>query len=88
MEPVLCKKPQLKAVDLNLGENAASSRGFTLPVSAPSDIEDKHISALAQGGISLPSRDAGVCVQMRFGDMSLLVKLILVNLVQSNDAGT
>ncbi|KAF2978277.1 hypothetical protein EK904_001711 [Melospiza melodia maxima] len=33
-------------------------------------------------------RDAGVCVQMGFGDMSLLVKLILVNLVQSNDAGT
>lgn len=40
------------------------------------------------GGISLPSRDAGVCVQMGFGDTSLLVKLILVNLVQSNDAGT
>lgn len=39
-------------------------------------------------GISLPGRDVGVCVQMGFGDMSLLVKLILVNLVLSNDAST
>lgn len=39
-------------------------------------------------GISLPGRDVGVCLQMGFGDMSLLVKLILVNLVLSNDAST
>lgn len=62
MEPVLCKKPQLKAVDLNLGENAASSRGFTLPVSAPSDIEDKPISALAHGWyFSSQQRCRGLC---------------------------
>lgn len=29
MEPALCKKPQFKAVDLNLGESAASPGDFT-----------------------------------------------------------
>lgn len=88
MEPALCKKPQFKAGDLNLAEGATSSRGFTLPVSAPSDIKDKHISALANGWhFSSQQRCRGLCAD-GFATVSLLVKLILVNLVWSNDART
>lgn len=57
-------------------------------MSAPSDSQDKHISALANGWYFFSQqRCRGLCAD-RFGNMSLLVKLILVNLVQSNDAGT
>lgn len=62
MEPALCKKPQFKAVDLNLGESAASPGDFTPPVSAPSDIKDKHIFALPSGWyFSSWQRCRGLC---------------------------
>lgn len=127
VEPILCKKPWLKAVDHNLAGGAASSRGL-LYLLVPFLILKTDVFLLwHMGGTSLHSRDAGVCVQMGFSDMSLLLKLvcdtgtacnvlsiltrhqscpsagtlafkdtswdahpklILVNLVQSDDAGT
>lgn len=126
VEPAFCKKPWLKAVDLNLGGGTASFRGL-LYLLVPFLMSKTDVFLLwHMGGTSLPNRDAGVCVQTGFGDMSLLLKpvcdtgtarnvpsvltrhqsclqalwlskdmsweahpkLILVNLVQSDDAGT
>lgn len=88
MEPAFCKKFWLKAVEFNLGGGAASSGGL-LHMLVPFLISKSDIFLLwHMGGTSLPSRDVWVCVQMGSGDMSLLMKLILVNLVQSDDAGT
>lgn len=76
MEPVLCKKPWLKAVDHNLAGGAASSRGL-LYLLVPFLILKTDVFLLwHMGGTSLRSRDAGVCVQMGFSDMSLLLKLV------------
>lgn len=75
-EPAFCKKPWLKAVYLNLGGAAAASSTGSLCLLVPFGYRTGVALLWHTGGTSLPSSDAGVCVQMGFGHLSLLLNLV------------